>query len=248
MKKQSTKSLLVAFTCTALLAACATSGTVAPPEQRSPADPWEPLNRRIDSFNTTVDKATLKPLAKAYRAVLPVFARRGISNFFENLGTPAVALNNTLQGKPGAGLSDLGRFVFNSTLGIGGLFDIAAPMGLPKHDEDFGQTFAVWGAGSGPYLVLPMLGPSTLRDTLAKPFDFASNPLFWYENSSVKDKLRVLNIIDTRARLLNAEGFLENSNDPYITLRESYLQNRNYKIHDGNPPVEDDFYDDLLEE
>lgn len=232
----------------AALVACAPTGKVSPPEQRAPADPWEPLNRRIDNFNTTVDKATLKPLAKGYRAVVPNFARRGVTNFFDNLGTPAVALNNFLQGKPGAGLSDLGRLVFNSTLGVGGLFDIATPMGLPQHDEDFGQTFAVWGAGAGPYLVLPMLGPSTLRDALATPLDFASRPLFWYENSSVKDKLRVINIIDVRARLLNAEGFLENSNDPYITLRESYLQNRNYKIHDGDPPLEDDFYDDMLDD
>lgn len=248
MNQQALKLLLAATACGVFLAACASDGSVAPPEQRSPADPWEPLNRRIENFNTTVDKATLKPLAKGYRKVLPNFARRGVTNFFVNLGTPAVALNNVLQGKPGAGLNDLGRFLFNSTLGIGGLFDIAAPMGLPANEEDFGQTLAVWGVGSGPYFVMPLLGPSTVRDTLAMPLDIASNPLSWYENSSVRDKLRVLQIIDVRARLLNAEGFLENSNDPYITLRESYLQNRNYKIHDGDPPVDDDFYDDFLDE
>lgn len=238
----------IALICSAVVAGCAPTGTVSPPDQRAPSDPWEPMNRRIDSFNTKVDKVTLKPIAKGYRKVLPNFVRRGVSNFFENLGTPGVALNNFLQGKPGAGLNDLGRFVFNSTLGVGGLFDIGTGMGLEKHDEDFGQTLAVWGVGSGPYFVMPLLGPSTLRDTLTMPLDRASNPLYWYEERSVRDKLTVLQIIDVRARLLNAEGFLENSNDPYITLRESYLQNRNYKIHDGDPPVEDDFYDDFLDE
>jgi phospholipid-binding lipoprotein MlaA len=248
MMKSRSRITTIVLLCVVVIAGCAPTGTVSPPDQRAPSDPWEPVNRRIDNFNTTFDKATLKPIAKGYRKVLPNFARRGVSNFFENLGTPGVAINNVLQGKPGAGLNDLGRFVFNSTLGVAGLFDIATPMGLPAHDEDFGQTLAVWGVGSGPYFVIPFLGPSTVRDALTIPLDRASNPLYWYEERSVRDKLTVLQVIDLRARLLNAEGFLENSNDAYITLRESYLQNRNYKIHDGNPPIEDDFYDDFLDE
>ena len=241
--------LLIACASIVLLTGgCASSIKAAPPDQRSAADPWEPLNRNIDTFNTNVDKVTLKPLAKGYRKVLPNFARRGISNFFANLAVPGTALNNFLQGKIGAGFSDLGRFTVNSTLGIGGLLDAGTGMGLVEHDEDFGQTFAVWGVGDGPYFVIPLLGPSTVRDALAKPLDFMSNPTFWYENTSVRDKLRVLRLIDMRARLLNAEGMLESSNDPYITLRESYLQNREYKIHDGDPPVDDDFYDDMLDE
>lgn len=240
--------ILVALSLCTGLAGCGTVQPAAPPDQRAASDPWEPFNRQVDAFNTAVDKATFKPLAKGYNTVLPNFARRGVSNFFDNLATPGTSLNNFLQGKPGAGLSDIGRLLFNSTLGIGGLFDIATPMGLEPHDEDFGQTLAVWGVGDGPYVVLPFFGPHTLRDAWMLPLDIMSNPLFWYENSSVRDKLRVLRVIDTRARLLKAEGFLENSNDRYITLRESYLQNRNYKIYDGDPPIEDDFYDDLLDE
>lgn len=231
-----------------LLAACVAPGEVAPPDQRSAADPWEPYNRRMYNFNTAFDNVTLKPVAKGYRKVVPNFARRGISNFFGNLRTPGVAVNNFLQGKPGAGFSDIGRFLVNSTMGIGGLVDIGTSLGFEEHDEDFGQTLAVWGVGSGPYFVIPFLGPSTLRDTFTTPVDIVSNPLFYYENTSVQDKLRVLRIIDIRARLLNAERFLEDSTDPYITLRESYLQNREYNVYDGNPPIDDSFYDDLIED
>lgn len=231
-----------------LLTACASSGQVAPPAERSPADPWEPYNRGMYDFNTAVDNATLKPIAKGYRKVVPNIARRGVSNFFANLRVPGTALNNLLQGKPGAALSGVARLLMNSTLGLGGLVDLATDFGLQEHDEDFGQTFAVWGVGSGPYFVIPFLGPSTVRDALATPLDIISNPLFWYDNTSVKDKLRVVQIIDLRTRLLNAERFLEDSSDPYITLRESYLQNREYKIYDGNPPMDDDFYEDLLDE
>lgn len=231
-----------------LLSGCASTGTSAQKDARSSADPWEPMNRQINTFNTKVDRYTLKPLARGYRKVVPGFARRGVSNFFANLGTPAVALNNFLQGKGRDGLVDLGRFLMNSSVGIGGLIDVGAGVGLTKHDEDFGQTLAVWGAGNGPYLVLPIFGPSTIRDALTTPLDILSGPLFYYENSSVRDKLRVLQAVDVRTRLLNAERFLENSNDPYITLRESYLQNRNYKVFDGNPPMDDDFYDDILDE
>lgn len=248
MKNNKSQGVAVAMLAAVLITGCASSGTAPPPEQRAPSDPWEPYNRSVDAFNTNVDKATLKPLAKGYRKVLPNFVRRGISNFFGNLETPGNALNNFLQGKVRAGFSDIGRFAVNSTLGIGGLLDAGTGIGLVEHDEDFGQTLAVWGVGSGPYFVIPLLGPSTVRDAIVTPLDFMSNPLFWYENTSVRDKLRVLRIIDTRARLLNAESVLEQSNDPYITLRESYLQNREYKIYDGDPPVDDDFYDDMLDE
>lgn len=231
-----------------LLTGCATTIKAPPPEQRAASDPWEPLNRSIESFNTTVDNATLKPLAKGYRKVVPNLVRRGISNFFSNLKTPYTAVNNFLQGKGKAGFSDLGRFAMNSTVGIGGVIDVGTEFGLVEHDEDFGQTLAVWGVGNGPYVVLPFLGPSTVRDALVLPVDFVASPLQYYDNTSVRDKLRVLQIVDIRARLLNAERFLEDSADPYITLRESYLQNREYKVHDGNPPMDDDFYDDMLDE
>jgi phospholipid-binding lipoprotein MlaA len=230
----------------ALLGACASS---VPEDQRSESDPWETLNRSIYSFNTNVDKATLKPLAKGYEKVIPKPVRRGISNFFRNLGTPASSVNNFLQGKPSRGFSELGRFVFNSTLGVGGIFDVATAGGLEAQFEDFGQTAAVWGVPDGPYVMIPFMAPSTLRDTLLFPLFIVSSPLYHYDNTSVRDKLYVLRAIDVRARLLPAEKILEESKDPYITLRESYLQNREYEIYDGEPPEqEDEFYDEFLEE
>ena len=225
------------------LLALVTAGCASTPGEPVEHDPWERYNRSMYNFNTAVDNATLKPIAKGYRKVVPQIARRGVSNFFSNLLVPGTMLNQFLQGKPKAGFSDFGRFLMNSTVGLGGLLDPATEFGLVEHDEDFGQTLAVWGAGPGPYFVLPFLGPSTVRDALMLPLDGASNPIYYYENTSVKDKLQVLRIIDLRTRLLNAERFLEDSNDPYITLRESYLQNREYKIHDGNPPMDD--YDDF---
>ncbi len=211
-------------------------------------DPWEGLNRGIYAFNDTTDRVLLKPLARGYKAVVPNAARRSVGNFFNNLVTPRSSLNNFLQGKPGRGFSDLGRFLMNSTFGVGGLFDVATSAGLEATDEDFGQTFAVWGVGDGPYVVLPFLGPRTLRDTVAMPFDFLADPLYHYDETSVKDKLRVLQIVHIRARLLAADALLEESNDPYITLRESYLQNREYEIYDGDPPLDDDFYDEFDDE
>ena len=211
-------------------------------------DPWEGFNRGVYEVNDATDRALLKPLARGYRAVLPRFARRSVSNFFDNLVTPRSSLNNFLQGKPGRGFSDLGRFAMNTTIGVGGLFDVATGAGLEATNEDFGQTLAVWGVGAGPYVVIPMLGPRTLRDTIAMPVDFLADPLYHYDETSVKDKLRVLQIVNIRVRLLAADAILDESNDPYITVRESYLQNREYEIHDGDPPMDDDFYEEFDDE
>ncbi|MDJ0910927.1 MAG: VacJ family lipoprotein [Woeseiaceae bacterium] len=211
-------------------------------------DPLEGFNRGVYAVNDATDRVLVKPLARGYKAITPRFARRSVSNFFDNLVTPRSSLNNFLQGKPGRGFSDLGRFAMNSTFGVGGLFDVATSAGLEATDEDFGQTLAVWGVAPGPYVVLPMLGPRTLRDTIAMPVDFLADPTYHYDETSVKDKLRVLQIINLRARLLAADALLEESNDPYITLRESYLQNREYEIYDGDPPLDDDFYDEFDDE
>ena len=219
-----------------------------PPEQRAESDPWEPLNRPLYSINTTIDKATLKPLAKGYQKILPQPARTGITNFAKNLVTPRSSLNNFLQGKPGRGFSELTRFLFNSTLGVGGLFDVATAVSLEAHPEDFGQTAAVWGVPAGPYVMVPFIGPQTLRDAVLLPVDIAADPLYHYENTSVRDKLYVLRLIELRARLLTAETLLEDSKDPYITTRESYLQNREYEVYDGEPPDDDDFFDEFFEE
>ncbi len=233
------------FVLASMLSACAS----IPGEQRVEHDPWEPLNRTIYNFNTNIDKASLKPIAKGYQAVVPGVARTGVTNFMKNLVTPRSSVNNFLQGKPRAGFSELGRFVLNSTFGIGGLMDIATDAGIEAHREDFGQTLAVWGVPSGPYVMLPFLGPATLRDAVAWPVEIMSSLLYHYDNTSVRDKLYILRSIELRERLLSAEKFLEDSEDPYITVRESFLQNREFAIYDGNPPEEDDeFFDEFFEE
>ena len=162
--------------------------------------------------------------------------------------TPRSSLNNFLQGKPAHGFSELGRFLFNSTLGIGGIFDVATASGMEEYPEDFGQTAAVWGMHDGPYVVLPILGPRTLRDAVFLPLDILADPLVHYENTSVRDKLYGIGIIDLRYRLLAAEKLLQDSKDPYLTVRESYLQNREYQVYDGEPPEDDEFFDEFLDE
>jgi len=232
-----------------ILAATALGGCAnVPADQRSPTDPWEPMNRSIYSFNTAVDNVTLKPVAKGYQFIVPSPARTGVTNFFGNLRTPGSALHNFLQGKPKRGFSEVTRFLLNSTIGIGGLFDVATPAGLEANTEDIGQTAAVWGVPAGRYVMMPIFGPSTLRDAILFPVGFITAPLYFYENSSVRSKLQILRLIDIRSRLLTAEKFLEDSKDPYITLRESYLQNREYEVYDGYPPEDDDFLDQLLED
>ena len=211
------------------------------------SDPWEPLNRTVHGFNTVVDNVTLKPLAKGYDAVLPSPIRTGISNFFRNLMTPQSAVSNFLQGKPGDGFTELARFAFNSTVGIGGLLDVAASGGMEAKTEDLAQTAAVWGVPAGPYVTLPFLGPHTLRGAILRPFA-VSYLLYSYENTSVRDKLQVLRLISIRSRVLAAEKFIDDSQDRYITIRESYLQNREFEIYDGNPPEDDEFFDEFFDD
>lgn len=227
-----------------LLGACAS----VPEDQRTDSDPWEPLNRTLYSVNTAIDTVSLKPLAKGYGAILPRPVRNSVSHFMDNLVTPASAVNNFLQGKPAYAFTELVRFVFNSTLGIAGLFDVATTGGIEARQEDFGQTAAVWGVPNGPYVMLPLLGPRTLRDAVMLPLDILSNPLYHYEVTSVRDKLYVLRLIDLRYRLLAIDKLLEGSKDRYITLRESYLQNREYEVYDGDPPEDDAFLDEFLED
>jgi len=246
-------ALWVLVAITALLAGCATApgGDSGEAPVRAEHDPLEPLNRSLYAINDAVDRVTLKPIARGYKAVVPEFARRGVTNFSRNLFTPRSAVNNFLQGKPGPGFSELGRFIINTTLGIGGLIDIATAQGMPVYDEDFGQTLAVWGIPEGPYLFIPILGPNTLLDAASIPIDIASDPLYHYDNSSVRDKVYVLRLIDLRMRLLTAETLLEDSKDPYLTLRESYLQNRRFQVYDGSPPStdeEDDLFEEFFEE
>ena len=243
--------IVLAFAASGCASSPAADGDDGDNPVRAEYDPLEPLNRSLYAINDAVDRYTLKPIARGYKAVVPAFARRGVTNFSQNLTTPRSAINNFLQGKPGPGFTDLGRFLLNSTFGLAGLIDIASEEGIPVYDEDFGQTLAVWGLPEGPYLFIPILGPNTLLDALSIPLDILSDPLYHYDNSSVRDKLYVLRLIDLRMRLLSAEALLADSKDPYLTVRESYLQNRRFQVYDGNPPSteeEDDLFDEFFEE
>lgn len=232
--------------CLLLAGGCATTGPQS--ESVVEVDPWEGMNRSIDHFNTEVDNATLKPIAKGYDKVMPDFLQQGVSNFSNNLREPLHIINNFLQGEVNEGFSETGRFLVNSTIGIGGLFDVAGRMGMEDYSEDFGQTLAVWGVPSGPYLIVPFFGPSTLRDALVLPLSFLADPLLYYEDDLIRRSIYAVRVIDLRARFLSAEKFVTDSYDPYIALRESFLQHRQFEIYDGNPPVDDDFYDDFLED
>ena len=213
------------------LGGCATNG--------DPRDPFEPLNRGIYSFNDTVDKAVTKPIAQGYRAVLPSPVRTGVSNFFSNIDDIFVTANNLLQFKLHTAASDFARLLANTTLGIGGIFDVASGFGLEKHEEDFGQTLGYWGIGDGPFLMLPLLGPSNARDAVGTGVQSYFDPIFNLNNVAVRNSLAVLSVVDSRANLLDAEKVLDEAAlDPYTFLRDTYIQQRRSLIYDGNPPRE----------
>ena len=202
-----------------------------------PRDPLEEYNRATYSFNQMMDRMLFTPLASGYNYVMPAPVNRGITNFFDNLGDVRSALNNLLQLKIGRAFSDVGRVAVNSTLGILGLMDVASNMNLPRYDEDFGQTLGVWGFGSGPYVVLPFLGPSTVRDGVGIVVDFFADPIFYLDERSTRWSLWGLQLIDTRADLLNASRVIDQAAlDPYSFIRDAYLQRREDLVHDGNPP------------
>lgn len=231
-----------------MVSGCATSIPAAPKDQRAEYDPWEPMNRRISAFNDNVDKVTFKPLAKGYEAVFPSPIRRGINNFSKNLLIPLSIINNFLQGKARNGFSETGRFLANTTLGIGGLVDVGAGLGLDVHREDFGQTLAVWGVPDGPFVVIPILGPRTFRDATMVPLNFAADPLMYMKHDRTRQSIYLVRAVDVRAQLFTAESLIEDSFDRYLSIRESYLQNRQFLIYDGDPPEDDDFYDDFEED
>lgn len=199
-----------------------------------PRDPFERYNRNMFTFNHELDKKIIKPVATAYSDYLPTFFQTIIGNFFGNIGDVWTAANNFLQGKPREGTSDVVRVIFNSTIGLAGLLDISTPAGLPKHDEDFGQTLAVWGVKSGPYVVLPIFGSSTLRDSIAKPVDLYADPLGYAENIRFRNSARAIRLVDDRAALLGASSLMEGAAlDPYEFMRDAYLQRRAGRISDN---------------
>jgi phospholipid-binding lipoprotein MlaA len=228
------------------------AGCAATPGRTGPDDPWEGLNRGVYKFNDAVDRAAIKPVAKGYRKITPHWMRVGIGNFLGNLEYPATAANQFLQGKPKMGLRDTARFLLNTTIGIGGLFDVATSVGLEANDEDLGQTLAVWGVGSGPYLNLPLFGPSTVRDAPTRIVDFFLDPLT-YVNDVPWEAIwgeRVLDVVHSRSELLPLDQTLQRTYDPYAFIRDSWLQHREFAIFDGNPPPEqlEDFQDEPANE
>lgn len=207
-------------------------------EQSSDPDPWQGFNRAMFTFNDALDRWTLKPLARAYKFVMPDPLEMGVSNVFNNVQEVPNTINGVLQGDLKGAAHDTGRLLVNTTLGIGGLLDVAQHMNLPAdEDEDFGQTLAVWGVGQGPYLVLPLLGPSTLRDGFGRPVDFYTNPTNYIDHKPTEYTVWGLSLLDTRAGLLDLEKNL--TGDRYIFIRDVYLQRREFLINNGE--VADDF-------
>ncbi len=212
-----------------LLGGCATNG--------DPRDPLEPLNRSIYHFNDVVDKTVVKPVATGYKNAVPGPVRTGIGNFFSNLNDMVVFFNDLLQLNLSQGASDFSRTFWNSTIGVAGVFDVATSFDLPKHDEDFGQTLGYWGVGSGPYLVLPFLGSSTVRNAVGQIVDSHVDLVYQQDDMAVRDSAVLLRVIQKRSLYLGARRtLLQAALDPYVFVREAYFQRRRNLIYNGNPP------------
>lgn len=237
------KPLLV-LVLAAFLGACAHTGA---PGSEKRVDPWEPFNRRMFQFNDKVDRAVVKPVAKGYKAVFPGVVRKHVGYFFSNLQEPTTIVNDVLQGKLRQAGQDFSRFAFNTTFGLLGVFDVATPLGMERHEEDFGQTFSVWGFGTGPYVVLPFLGPSTVSDSIGLiPWTLYTDPRTATGTTTRSYVLVGADAIDARARLLGASKVVALQLDPYVFRRETYLQQRRQRVYDGHPP-DDDSADDKWE-
>jgi phospholipid-binding lipoprotein MlaA len=231
-----TKSIFFTALLALMLSGCASTAN---------NDPLEGINRGIYKFNDVADKAVIKPVAGAYKAVLPSPVRSGVNNFFGNLSTFVSVINDLLQLKFDKAAEGAGRFVINTTFGIAGLVDVASMDGIEKHKEDFGQTLGYWGVGSGPYIVLPFLGPSNIRDTTGLIVDSTTfDPLGYVDHPATRSSAVALRILDRRAQLLPGSDLLDEAAlDPYAFMRDAYHQRRQSQIHDGNPPVQNDEYD-----
>jgi len=232
----------------AFLTACSSLPTGT---ERSPADPWEPFNRSIFSFNEGLDDYVLKPITEGYRFLLPKLVREGISNFFSNYRDIYTALNNLLQGNIDLAFSDLMRVMVNTIFGLGGTIDMATPAGLEKHTADFGQTFGVWGMPSGPYVVLPFFGPSSVRDTFGTAADLESDYLFSFvSNIGLRNTITGIRVVNARNNYFEAGELVEGAAiDKYSFLRDSYIQRRQYQIdkakqgEETKPPVYENMYE-----
>ena len=226
-----------------LLGGCASQQvTLTDPER----DPWEAYNRKIHSFNMGLDRAILRPVAKGYDIIMPDAPQRGVRNFFKNLAYPVTFINLILQGKFEDSLTATGRFLMNSSVGVLGFFDVATKVDIPKFDEDFGQTLAVWGWKNSRYLVMPLFGPYTARDFIGRGFYGYFHPISYAVREYNNYIPLVVDLITLRAELLPFQAELDAASDPYVLVRDVWLQNREFKIYDGDPPEVD--YDALLEE
>ncbi len=226
-----------------ILGGCASQPvTLTDPER----DPWEAYNRKIHSFNMGLDRAILRPVAKGYDVIMPDAPQRGVRNFFRNLAYPVTFANLILQGKFEDSLTATGRFLMNSTVGVLGFFDVATKVDIPKFDEDMGQTLAVWGWKDSRYLVMPLFGPYTVRDFIGRGFYGYFHPISYAVREYNNYIPLVVDLITLRAELLPFQAELDAANDPYALIRDVWLQNREFKIYDGDPPEVD--YDALLEE
>lgn len=222
------------------LAGCS---SVPPESVTQTQDPWEGFNRRIYAFNDALDKNVARPVAGTYQRAVPGPARSGLHNAIENLGEPSTIVNDALQGKLTQTMKDAGRFLINSTVGLLGWFDVAQHVGLPQHDEDLGETLAHWDVSSGPYLVIPVIGPSTVRDAGGRVGDLYTNPLRNNLPPRYRNAELLMDGIDTRAGLMDANASIDSAYDPYTFVRDAYIQHRRYAIYDGNPPSEMPDYD-----
>lgn len=226
------RSVFLFLALAGLLTGCAT----LPPGERDPRDRFERTNRAVYRFNDALDRNIAKPLAKGYVKATPLPVRTGVSNFFQNLFYPTVIVNDLLQGKLKSFGSDTARLVVNTTIGIGGLFDPATRMGLPAGDEDFGQTLGKWGMPTGPYVVLPIFGPSNVRDTFGFAADQFTDPKNYLNNMYWSVGLSGAALVDLRAQLLATDDVLARAFDPYVFVRNAYLQRREYLVKDGTAP------------
>ena len=218
----------------AVALACAVLQGCASGPQANPADPLEPLNRSVYNFNEGLDRAVLKPVATAYQSVTPSPVRTGVTNFFENLSDAWSFVNNVLQARPTEAADSLFRFTTNTFWGIGGIFDVASDLKIPKHKEDFGQTLGTWGLSSGPYLVLPLFGPSSVRDSAGLLVDRQGSLLSQTNDIGVRNSLTGLNLVDTRANFLEAGNLLDQAAlDKYAFIRDAYLQRRKNQVGGG---------------
>jgi len=240
--KQGFKLRTTRLACAAALVLLATACATGP--NAHPRDPLEPFNRGVYSFNDAVDRAVVKPVATAYRDVLPRPVRTGVTNFFHNLQDAWSGVNNALQLKPLETVESFMRFGVNTVFGLAGLLDVASEMRLQRHTEDFGQTLGYWGVGAGPYLVLPLLGPSTVRDTAALPVDAQGNLVSSVSDVPTRNSATAVNLVDRRSRLLDASKMLDQvALDPYTFTRDAFLQRRRSQVYDGDPP-DDEVLDD----